>query len=85
MRQANDWTLERMAELAHVTPRHLTRLFKAHAGLTPREHVEQVRLTLAQEAKAAGLHTKTALEVAGFRSDRQVAARPQPRSGRLGL
>ena len=66
-----DWTLERMAALAHVTPRHLTRLFKAHAGVTPREHVEQVRLTLAREAKAAGLHTKTALEVAGFRSDRQ--------------
>jgi transcriptional regulator GlxA family with amidase domain len=68
---AEDWSLERMAALAHVTPRHLTRLFKAHAGLTPREHVEQVRVTLAREAKAAGLHTKAALEVAGFRSDRQ--------------
>jgi len=67
----DDWTLERMAALAHVTPRHLARLFREHAGVTPREHVEQVRLSLAQEAKQAGLHTKQALELAGFRSDRQ--------------
>jgi transcriptional regulator GlxA family with amidase domain len=66
-----DWTLERMAALAHVTPRHLTRLFRAHAGLTPREHVEQVRLTLAGEAQAAGLRGNAAIALAGFRSDRQ--------------
>jgi transcriptional regulator GlxA family with amidase domain len=66
-----DWTLERMAALAHMTPRHLARLFREHAGLTPREHVEQVRLALAQDAKRAGLHTKQALALAGFSSDRQ--------------
>lgn len=66
-----DWSLERMATLAHVTPRHLSRLFREHAGVTPREHVEQVRLALAMEAKRAGLHTKQAVAVAGFRSDRQ--------------
>jgi transcriptional regulator GlxA family with amidase domain len=66
-----DWTLERMAALAHVTPRHLSRLFREHAGITPREHVEQVRLALALQAKRAGLHTKQAVEMAGFRSDRQ--------------
>ncbi|WP_374567219.1 GlxA family transcriptional regulator [Ideonella sp.] len=66
-----DWSLERMAALAHVTPRHLARLFREHAGVTPREHVEQVRLSLAQEAKQAGLRTQQAVELAGFRSDRQ--------------
>ena len=66
-----DWSLERMAALAHVTPRHLSRLFREHAGITPREHVEQVRLALAQEAKRAGLRTKQAVAMAGFRSDRQ--------------
>lgn len=66
-----DWSLERMAGLAHVTPRHLARLFREHAGVTPREHVEQVRLSLAQEAKQAGLRTQQAVELAGFRSDRQ--------------
>jgi transcriptional regulator GlxA family with amidase domain len=66
-----DWTLERMAALAHVTPRHLTRLFREHAGVTPREHVEQVRLALAQQARQAGLRTQQAVSLAGFSSDRQ--------------
>lgn len=66
-----DWSLARMAGLAHVTPRHLTRLFRAHVGQTPREHVEQVRLALAQQARAAGLRTADTLAFAGFRSDRQ--------------
>jgi transcriptional regulator GlxA family with amidase domain len=66
-----DWSLERMAELAHVTPRHLARLFREHAGVTPREHVEQVRLALAQQAREAGLRTTQALALAGFSSDRQ--------------
>jgi transcriptional regulator GlxA family with amidase domain len=66
-----DWSLQRMAALAHVTPRHLARLFREHAGVTPREHVEQVRLALARQARGAGLQTKQAIELAGFRTDRQ--------------
>ena len=66
-----DWSLERMAGLAHVTPRHLTRLFREHAGMTPREHLEHVRLALAQQARAAGVRTPDALALAGFSSDRQ--------------
>jgi transcriptional regulator GlxA family with amidase domain len=67
----DDWSLERMAALAHVTPRHLTRLFREHAGMTPREHVERVRLALADQARAAGLRTAQAVTLAGFSSDRQ--------------
>lgn len=66
-----DWSLERMAALAHVTPRHLARLFRAHAGVTPRAHVEQVRLALAQDARQTGLRTQQAVALAGFSSDRQ--------------
>lgn len=66
-----NWSLERMAALAHVTPRHLARLFKLHAGLTPREHVEHVRLSLAREAAQAGLRTSEVVELAGFGSDRR--------------
>ncbi|MFO1339039.1 MAG: helix-turn-helix domain-containing protein [Burkholderiaceae bacterium] len=66
-----DWSLERLAAVAHVTPRHLARLFREHAGVTPREHVEQVRLALAQQARQAGLRTQQAVDLAGFRSDRQ--------------
>lgn len=66
-----DWSLERLAEVAHVTPRHLTRLFQAHVGQTPRGHVEQVRLAMAEQARAAGLSSAHALALAGFSSDRQ--------------
>ena len=65
------WTLERLAALAHVTPRHLTRLFQQHAGLSPRAHVEQVRLALATEARANGLGVQQAVGLAGFSSERQ--------------
>lgn len=70
-RPAEDWSLQRLADLAHVTPRHLTRLFLQHAGLTPRAHVEQVRLAYVQEALAAGLARGRAMALAGFSSDRQ--------------
>jgi transcriptional regulator GlxA family with amidase domain len=70
-RPAEDWSLQRMADAAHVTPRHLTRLFLLHAGLSPRAHVEQVRLAYATEGLAAGLPRARALELAGFNSERQ--------------
>ena len=41
-RPAEDWSLERLAAEAHVTPRHLGRLFATHVGCTPRDFVEQV-------------------------------------------
>ena len=68
---ALDWTMDRLAAAAHVTPRHLARLFMAHAGVSPRDHVEQVRLSFAREALASGLPLKRSLELAGFSSDRQ--------------
>lgn len=68
---AEDWSLERMAAAAHVTPRHLTRLFLQHAGISPREHVEQVRLAYASEALVAGMPLAKAVDMAGFSSERQ--------------
>ncbi|MBK7613368.1 MAG: helix-turn-helix domain-containing protein [Burkholderiales bacterium] len=70
-RPTEDWSLQRMAAAAHVTPRHLTRLFLQHAGLSPRAHVQQVRLAYAAEALAAGLPRARALDLAGFSSERQ--------------
>lgn len=66
-----DWSLERMASVAHVTPRHLTRLFQQHAGMSPRQHVEQVRLALAREAHGSGMTRERAADLAGFSSTRQ--------------
>ncbi|HMY98556.1 MAG TPA: DJ-1/PfpI family protein [Burkholderiaceae bacterium] len=70
-RPAEDWTLERLAAEACVTPRHLGRLFAQHVGCTPRDHVERVRSAFMREALAAGWPLGQALGLAGFRSDRQ--------------
>jgi transcriptional regulator GlxA family with amidase domain len=70
-RPGADWTAEAMAEVAHVTPRHLGRLFKAQTGLSPRDYVERVRYGLTQSALAHGDTVTAASERAGFTSARQ--------------
>ena len=70
-RPREEWDVPALAEVAHVTPRHLARLFKEHAGVSPRDYVEQVRRGLAEQALARGLSTPQALELAGFGNDRQ--------------
>ena len=66
-----DWDVPALAEVAHVTPRHLARLFKDHAGVSPRDYVERIRSGLAEQAIARGLPTAKAVEIAGFGTDRQ--------------
>ena len=70
-RPAHEWDLAALAAVAHVTPRHLARLFKQHAGVSPRDYLEQVRHGLAEQALAHGLTTTQAVDLAGFSSDRQ--------------
>jgi transcriptional regulator GlxA family with amidase domain len=67
----NAWDVPALAAVAHVTPRHLARLFKDHAGISPRDYVEHVRSGLAEQAIARGLPTAQAIELAGFGTDRQ--------------
>jgi transcriptional regulator GlxA family with amidase domain len=68
---AEDWPLDRLAAVAHVTPRHLSRLFRQHAGQSPREFVEGVRMALAERAMSAGHAPKQAIAAAGIGGDRQ--------------
>ena len=70
-RPGHDWDVPALAAVAHVTPRHLARLFKDHAGISPRDYVEHVRSGLAEQAIARGLPTSQAVELAGFGTDRQ--------------
>ncbi len=65
------WTVNTLAEAAHVSPRHLARLFVEHAGVSPRGYVEQVRVALASHAVARGVPVKQAAASAGFGNDRQ--------------
>jgi transcriptional regulator GlxA family with amidase domain len=66
-----DWSLQNMAQVAHVTPRHLSRLFDVHVGRTPHSYVQAVRLALAQRAIADGHAPKQAIAAAGIGGARQ--------------
>lgn len=67
-----DWTVPRMAEVAHTSPRHLTRLFLDHAGTAPLAYLRRIRLAVAQAALASGRSVGQAAETAGFSSDTQL-------------
>ncbi|WP_342618059.1 helix-turn-helix domain-containing protein [Rhodoferax sp. GW822-FHT02A01] len=69
---ANDWNLEAMAQVAHTSPRHLTRLFVEHAQVAPLAYLRQIRLAVAQSALRSGRNVTQAAEMAGFGSDTQL-------------
>ena len=66
------WTVPRMADLAHTSPRHLTRLFIEHAGIAPLQYLRRIRLAMAQAALRSGRNVTQAADMAGFSSDTQL-------------
>lgn len=66
------WTVPGMAEVAHTSPRHLTRLFLEHAGIAPLQYLRRIRLAVAQAALHSGRNVTQAAEIAGFSSDTQL-------------
>ena len=68
---ALSWSLQAMSAVAHVTPRHVARLFMAHVGVSPRSYVAAVRVALAEQAMRSGQGRKQALANAGVQGDRQ--------------
>jgi AraC-like DNA-binding protein len=60
-----------MAAVAHVTPRHLGRLFSEHAGTTPLRYLQAIRLELAERARGQGTRQAEAALRAGFSSEQQ--------------
>lgn len=66
------WTVTRLAELACTSPRHLVRLFDAHAGCAPLTYLRRIRLATAQAALQSGHNVTQAAELAGFSSDTQL-------------
>lgn len=67
-----EWTVPRMADVGHTSPRHLTRLFLDHAGTAPLAYLRRIRLALAQAALESGCSVGQAAEMAGFSSDTQL-------------
>jgi transcriptional regulator GlxA family with amidase domain len=64
-----DWTMPAMAEVGHVTERHLLRLFVHHAGVSPLKFLRVIRLERARQLIERGASVSHASEIAGFRSD----------------
>jgi transcriptional regulator GlxA family with amidase domain len=67
-----EWTVPRMADVGHTSPRHLTRLFLDHAGTAPLQYLRRIRLAVAQAALESGRSVTQAAEMAGFSSDTQL-------------
>jgi transcriptional regulator GlxA family with amidase domain len=68
----SDWTVPRMAVVAHASPRHLTRLFVDYAQIAPLQYLRRIRLAVAQMALASGDSVTEAAAAAGFSSDTQL-------------
>lgn len=67
-----EWTVARMAECGHTSPRHLARLFDEHAGISPLAFLQRIRLAVAQAALRSGHNVTQAAHLAGFSSDTQL-------------
>lgn len=64
-----DHGLPAMAAAAAVSPRHLTRLFRAELGTTPARWVERVRLDRAQQLLLDGHSVTSAAQLSGLGTD----------------
>ena len=64
----NDWNMASLAALAHVTERHLLRLFVDHAGVSPLHYLQAIRLERARQSLVHGASVTAAAEVSGFGS-----------------
>lgn len=67
-----EWPLEEIAGRVHVSPRHLTRLFRQHLGISVRDYHEQLRIAIAQQRLQQGEGAEKAALSAGFSSSRQL-------------
>ncbi|QGH61467.1 GlxA family transcriptional regulator [Serratia proteamaculans] len=78
-----EWSVPLVAEKAHVSSRHLARLFRSHIGISVREYHEQLRLAVAQQRLQQGYGLEKAALAAGFSSGRQLRRAQQRGSSEL--
>jgi transcriptional regulator GlxA family with amidase domain len=65
---AADHSVKKLASLASLSTRQLTRLFQSELGMTPARYVELVRIDFARAALEAGRTVAEAARLAGFGS-----------------
>jgi transcriptional regulator GlxA family with amidase domain len=71
-RPTQPWDMAALSAVAHVTERHLLRLFGEHAGVSPLHYLERIRLEHARLSLERGTSVTRAAELAGFSSDLQL-------------
>ncbi|CAL96367.1 GlxA family transcriptional regulator [Azoarcus olearius] len=70
---ARRWTLPALAERAHVSPRHLARLFATHTGISAGEYQQRLRVAHVRRLlEARRLPLEQVAELAGFGSARDL-------------
>ncbi|HCV73563.1 MAG TPA: AraC family transcriptional regulator [Agrobacterium sp.] len=70
---AQDWSLERLADIAALSERHLSRLFREHTSISVIDYVNLMRVNLARDILAnSRLDMETIAERAGFASARHL-------------
>lgn len=68
-----EWSSARLATAACTSERNLTRLFAEHAGCSPLDYVQRIRVALARELLAnSSLDVERVAERAGFTSAHQL-------------
>src|SRR5258707_622129 len=68
-----DWTLTRLAKIAHTSSRHLSRLFNEHAGMNITAYINSLRVALAHQLLTSSrLDIERVAEQTGFASSRQL-------------
>jgi transcriptional regulator GlxA family with amidase domain len=66
---ARAWTIPELARHVHTSPRHLARLFRSYAGISPLSYVRKIRAATARELlREPGASVERVAEQAGFRS-----------------
>ncbi|MBA8900417.1 helix-turn-helix domain-containing protein [Phyllobacterium sp. P30BS-XVII] len=70
---AQRWSLESLADIAATSPRHLSRLFNEHAGMSIPDYLNGLRIALAREILGhSRLDMESVAERTGFASARQL-------------
>lgn len=70
---ARDWSVAQLAQVACASERHLTRLFREHAGTGVVDYIQRIRVALARDLLAQSpFDMERVAEKAGFNSSRQL-------------
>lgn len=79
----HDWSVERLAEEAHMSTRHFSRLFNKETGVTVPDYINGLRIAMAENMlKAQRLSIENLVDRLGYNSTRQFHRAWKQRHGK---